>query len=1152
MAPAAAPASGSGAAAATGAHDLAAAAARSEAAESPSIVSKALQSASEAAKAVAELAGGSLAAPKGEAAPAATQQRTVRERAAEQVATLQGRAAAAEAQTEAVVDAAAERPAGSRVFDNPYFDAEPSDEQAGALRARAKDAAAGEAGATAAKAAADPTEVARAVASAPSKVGSATAVAPIAAAQTSEHDESAVGALAGAGRDVAAAPAAPGALSGGEVEAASPSSGLAPREAPARPAPTAHATGGAFGGASGADSAAVNASPLEDDAAIEPLSEEAQAAAEAADRARSERAAAEASAPSVDPNPLVVATGADALRKLAKTSGDVVAVRQSGAQVAPSEVAQDDELRAADDVRTRGELHARRSKETAREGSTAPPPATPTPAPAAGVAAAKSPATAPSSTGATAAASIAGSSDAGSAGGKGLFSKLTVEVPGVLKDLAGSKAAQEGATATTTTAPAAAATAAPATATPATATAAAATAAPATPATPAPATAEKKTYPMPTTIVDASVVFRYIFLGCLGLQGLFSLYLAVRFRALLGPLAGVVLGAALGAALPLVYYLNRASKISQSRRLAAIPGAKGSARLVGEVPTWLSFRETERLDWLNAMLAKAWPFYDAAICQTLREQIEPLMAENKPSFIKRIFFNKLTFGNDPFQVTGVRARAPPPADASGSAAGSAALQRVALEFDFRWAGDANIVMGIELPAGGSFTRMAPKVSNLAVAGTIQIVLSPLREGIPPFGAALVSFLAPPTVRFVLDVGKAGGGVFMGNAIRLWLDDFIRNQISAQMLWPSRIVVPLIPDEDPVDAQEHYLHHRGALCVDVISSRALRRRRDEDSDPPHRAFVSIWTTAGVSAATGSAKSPGGEAKWSQRLWVFAQEPDSQSLFVAAKEEERGALATVDKILHLGGGGGDEAAAGPSGSGAGADESGGLLGAAGGKTLGRAALPLARFANSPGQAHAVSLPLGSRDFQDRRGCGDDRGELHLRVAYWPFSLLTGHASAVSGAIIVTLFGCSDLVPADRPAFSSDPKVTFKIGGEKRTSPIVWQSLEPRWVGVHLDWFQVPTRSTLELTVWDHDQWSADEALGSLEIDLYGEVQCAPGGDVTKTWLLEDVPKDWMKGISGIKREYKSTITLRIQWIPYRDLAKPPKEEKKKKKKHSHTKA
>ena len=77
------------------------------------------------------------------------------------------------------------------------------------------------------------------------------------------------------------------------------------------------------------------------------------------------------------------------------------------------------------------------------------------------------------------------------------------------------------------------------------------------------------------------------------------------------------------------------------------------------------------------------------------------------------------------------------------------------------------------------------------------------------------------------------------------------------------------------------------------------------------------------------------------------------------------------------------------------------------------------------------------------------------------------------------------------------------------------------------QVPQDSILELTVYDFDRWSSNEVLGSLEIDITEEVARAPKGDVTRTWELEDVPLDWMK--PGQTRE-KSTITMRIQWIPY----------------------
>lgn len=78
-------------------------------------------------------------------------------------------------------------------------------------------------------------------------------------------------------------------------------------------------------------------------------------------------------------------------------------------------------------------------------------------------------------------------------------------------------------------------------------------------------------------------------------------------------------------------------------------------------------------------------------------------------------------------------------------------------------------------------------------------------------------------------------------------------------------------------------------------------------------------------------------------------------------------------------------------------------------------------------------------------------------------------------------------------------------------------------------MPQDSILKLKVYDFDRWSSNELLGTLKIDISKEVATASKGDITKTWALEDVPTDWMKPGEAKK---KSTITMRIQWIPYAD--------------------
>ena len=56
----------------------------------------------------------------------------------------------------------------------------------------------------------------------------------------------------------------------------------------------------------------------------------------------------------------------------------------------------------------------------------------------------------------------------------------------------------------------------------------------------------------------------------------------------------------------------------------------------------------------------------------------------------------------------------------------------------RWAGDANIAIAIELPAGGEATRMVPKISDLHIQAVGRVVLAPLVGEIPGFGAAVIA------------------------------------------------------------------------------------------------------------------------------------------------------------------------------------------------------------------------------------------------------------------------------------------------------------------------------------------------------------------------------------------------------------------------------
>ncbi|KAJ9553622.1 hypothetical protein OSB04_017667 [Centaurea solstitialis] len=72
--------------------------------------------------------------------------------------------------------------------------------------------------------------------------------------------------------------------------------------------------------------------------------------------------------------------------------------------------------------------------------------------------------------------------------------------------------------------------------------------------------------------------------------------------------------------------------------------------LVPEIPLWLKNPDYDRVDWLNKFLLNMWPYLDKAICATIRQTAEPIVADyvghgHRP--IEAITFETLSLGTLP-------------------------------------------------------------------------------------------------------------------------------------------------------------------------------------------------------------------------------------------------------------------------------------------------------------------------------------------------------------------------------------------------------------------------------------------------------------------------------------------------------------------------
>jgi hypothetical protein len=127
---------------------------------------------------------------------------------------------------------------------------------------------------------------------------------------------------------------------------------------------------------------------------------------------------------------------------------------------------------------------------------------------------------------------------------------------------------------------------------------------------------------------------------------------------------------------------------------------------------------------------------------------------------------------------------------------------------------------------------------MAVSGTLRVTLAPLLPEIPGFGAATVSMMTPPVIKYFLDFGAAFGGSYSARAIQGWLDPFIRDTIGGMLVWPRRLLVPILDEAVTGPLDELRLRHKGALQVDVLEARGLPKMDAIGSADP---YVEIYTT-----------------------------------------------------------------------------------------------------------------------------------------------------------------------------------------------------------------------------------------------------------------------------------------------------------------------
>ncbi|XP_036255647.1 extended synaptotagmin-1 [Molothrus ater] len=276
----------------------------------------------------------------------------------------------------------------------------------------------------------------------------------------------------------------------------------------------------------------------------------------------------------------------------------------------------------------------------------------------------------------------------------------------------------------------------------------------------------------------------------------------------------------------------------------------------GELPAWVSFPDVERAEWLNKVLAQAWPFLGRYLEKLLQDSVAPAIRASS-AHLQSFTFTRVDLGQKPLRVLGVQAHP------------GTHKKQILLDLNISYVGDVQIDVEVK-----KFFCKAG-VKGMQLHGVLRIILEPLLGDAPIVGALSLFFIRRPT----LDINWTG----MTNLLDIpglssMSDSMIMDSIASYLVLPNRLLVPLLPDL-PEAARLRWPLPRGVVRVSLVAARALRSKDrflgglvQGRSDP--YALLRVGTQAATSRVIGDSLDP----VWDEMYEFMVHEVPGQELEV----------------------------------------------------------------------------------------------------------------------------------------------------------------------------------------------------------------------------------------------------------------------------------
>lgn len=533
-------------------------------------------------------------------------------------------------------------------------------------------------------------------------------------------------------------------------------------------------------------------------------------------------------------------------------------------------------------------------------------------------------------------------------------------------------------------------------------------------------------------------------------QGLFFTFLGFQLLLikLLRPspwwlLIFTLYGLMFGLGYSFLFYYNKKRKAEACEVLGMNLGLKGLQHLLGALPSWLSYTEREKVAWLNSTLEEVWPFYDKGVCKMVKQQVEGIFEQTlktmKVPGIKKVGFKQLTFGDAPFRVESIHVN-------------EHQKDAMVMEVDVRWCGEANITLAIELSAGA---KMCPRITDISFVGSLRITLKPLVDIIPGFAAAMVTFRKPPRLKYNLDFGKALGGKYAASGIKPFINYVIRNVMVSMLVWPQRLVIPIINTEDmQVEIAKLQYRNQGMVKITVEEANSLRKTDMIGSSDP---FVELCTDENHVVATKVQKDTL-TPKWGETFWLLVQEPNSQEMRVTVYDKD---FFSAKELLSL--------------------NVGNAIGSK--ELLGRVSVRLNQITKQEPEPLTKWYHLGEGDWSAPEGCGKGAGRIKLTCLYRSLETFRSDELAVAerGVLMVRIQQAEKLPRGVGANKRMSVYVRVKCGDQVAITPTVTSDGNHQFASRNIfEFYDIKFNANIKLKVIEKTA-AVDDEIGDVDLGV-----------------------------------------------------------------------